>query len=84
MTGIKRRKRWIKPNEYEEVNIGSTENPKMINIGKGISRKERKAIEDLIREFRDVFSFSYDDLKAYKGDIIQHTIPLKEGTKPFR
>jgi hypothetical protein len=24
------------------------------------------------------------DLKAYKGDIIQHTIPLKEGAKVFR
>jgi hypothetical protein len=23
-------------------------------------------------------------LKAYKGDIIQHTIPLKEGVQPFR
>lgn len=24
------------------------------------------------------------DLEAYKSDIIQHTIPLKEGSKPFR
>jgi len=56
----------------------------MIKIGKGISRKERNAIKNLIREFRDVFAFSYNDLKAYKGDIIQHTIPLKEGANPFR
>jgi hypothetical protein len=31
-----------------------------------------------------VFAWSYDDLKSYKGDIIQHTIPLKEDAKPFR
>jgi hypothetical protein len=38
----------------------------------------------LIREYRDVFTWSYDDLKAYKENIIQHTIPLKEGTNPLR
>jgi hypothetical protein len=54
-----------------------------VKIGKGISSEERKEIEDLIREYRDVFAWSYDDLKAYKGDIIQHTLPLKEDAKPF-
>jgi hypothetical protein len=29
-------------------------------------------------DYRDVFAWSYDDLKAYKGNIIQHMIPLKE------
>jgi hypothetical protein len=31
-----------------------------------------------------VFAFTYDELKAYREDVIQHTIPLKEDTKPFR
>jgi hypothetical protein len=31
-----------------------------------------------------VFSWSYDDLKAYDTRIIQHVIPLKEGVKPFQ
>jgi len=31
-----------------------------------------------------VFAWTYDDLKAYKEDIIQHTIPLKEDAKPYR
>jgi len=56
----------------------------MINIGKGTSKEERNQIEKLIREYKDVFSWSYDDLKAYKGDIIQHTIPIKEHAKPFK
>jgi hypothetical protein len=80
----KEKKEMIKPNEYEEVNIGSTEDPKMMEIDEGISRKERKAIENLIRKFRDTFAFPHDGLKAYKGDVIQHTIPLKEGAKPLR
>jgi hypothetical protein len=38
----------------------------------------------LIREFKDVFSWSYEDLKAYREDVIQHAIPLIDGRNPFR
>jgi hypothetical protein len=29
-------------------------------------------------------AFSYDEIKVYREDVIQHVIPLKEETKPFR
>jgi hypothetical protein len=32
----------------------------------------------------DIFSWSYEDLKTFDTDIIQHKIPLKVGSKPFR
>jgi hypothetical protein len=38
----------------------------------------------LIREFKDVFAWSYEDLKAYREDVIQHVIPPIDGMKPFR
>jgi hypothetical protein len=56
----------------------------MIKIGKGTSEKERKEIINLVHEYRDVFAFTYDELKAYREDVFQHTIPLKEDTKFFR
>ena len=31
-----------------------------------------------------MFSWSYEDLKYYDIDIIQHKIPLKENQKPFK
>jgi hypothetical protein len=37
-----------------------------------------------VQEYRDMFAFTYDELKAYRGYVIQHTIPLKQDTKPFR
>jgi hypothetical protein len=55
-----------------------------VKIGKGTSRKEIKEFEDSIKEYRDVFAWSYDDLKAYEGGIIQHNIYLKEDSKPFQ
>jgi hypothetical protein len=56
----------------------------MVKIGKGTTEKERSEILALIREFKDTFAWNYDELKAYRGDVIQHTIPLVEGAKAFR
>ena len=37
----------------------------------------------LFKEFKDVFTWTYDDLKTYDTKIIQHIISLKEDAKPF-
>ena len=71
-------------NESLEFNIGTEIDPRMVKIGKGTREKERNEILDLIREFKDTFAWNYDDLKAYRGDVIQHAIPLIEGAEPFR
>jgi hypothetical protein len=69
--------------EALEFNIGTEMDPRAVKIGKGTTKKERKEILNLIREFRDIFAWNYDELKAYRGDVIQHAIPLIEGAKPF-
>ncbi len=38
----------------------------------------------MFKEFRDVFSWRYEDLKEYDTSIIQHTIPIDEKEKPFK
>ena len=73
------------PGEYLEINIGTSENPKIVKIGRGTSLEERKRIIDLLREYRDILAFSYDELKGYREDVMEHTIPLKdENAKPSR
>jgi hypothetical protein len=37
-----------------------------------------------MKDFLDVFTWSYDDLKVYDTKLIQHVIPLKEDQKPFK
>ena len=73
-----------KPQVLEEVNLGTNEAPKKVYIGQNLSTKIRKTLIDLLRKFRHVFAWSYDDLKAYREDLFQHVIPLKDNMKPFR
>ena len=69
---------------YEYVNLVTEHNPKNINLGKNCTHAERKTFMKLFREFKDVFAWTYEDLKTYDTKIIQHIIPLKEDPKPFQ
>lgn len=72
------------PGESIEVNIGTTRDPKTIKISKGTNDEERKKLTNLHREYRDVLALSYDELKGYRDDVMEHTIPLNdENAKPF-
>jgi ribonuclease HI len=81
---FKRKKPSKQADEALEFNTGTEIDPRMVKIGKGTTEKERSKILALIREFKDTFAWNYDELKAYRGDVIQHAIPLVEGAKPFR
>ena len=74
----------LKNGEHIEINIGSTKDPKMIKVGKNTPKEERDQIVKLLKEYRDVLAFSYDELKVYSEDVLQHTIPLKEGAQSFK
>ena len=55
----------MKLEDYIEINIGTEEESRKIKIGKGTFEKERKNLVELVKEFRNVFAFTYDELKAY-------------------
>ncbi|MCO5592354.1 hypothetical protein L7F22_046356 [Adiantum nelumboides] len=58
--------------------------PKPIYIATDLNPKEKKELINLLREYKDVFAWSYKDLKGVDPDICQHTIPLKIDAKPSR
>lgn len=69
---------------HRQVNLGSDENPKFINLGKDCTDQETQAFTQLFRKYRDVFAWTYYYLCTYDTCIIQHVIPMKEGVKPFQ
>lgn len=71
-------------NQIEDYNIGSEEGPQMIRLSKGIPLQYRLRYLNLFKIYKDVFSWSYEDLKAFDTNIIQHKIPLKSGINPCK
>ena len=64
--------------EVEDCNIWTKEQPKIIKLSKNLSLERKERYVELMREYFDVFAWTYDDLKVYDTNIIQHTIPIKE------
>ncbi|KAH9303983.1 hypothetical protein KI387_008387, partial [Taxus chinensis] len=63
--------------EYDKIDIGSSTDPKLVNIGKCCTADDRKKEIVLLKRYKDVLAYSYEDLKAFKPKDMQHSIPLK-------
>ena len=62
----------------ENYNIGTDVDLKIIKLSKALGFENRQKYITLMKEFPDVFAWSYEDLKEYDTNIIQHTISIKE------
>ena len=68
----------------EECNIGSIKEPKMIKLSKTLPPHIKHKYIELLKEFKDVFAWVYEEFKSYDTSIIQYKNPLKENKKPFK
>ena len=70
--------------QFELINLGTDTNPKFVNLGKCCSPAERDKFVSLFKQYKDVFAWTYEDLKTYDTSIIKHVIPIKAGVKPYQ
>jgi len=70
--------------ETRKVNIGTDNSPKYVNLGVDCTIEEVDQYISLFKEYVDVFSWTYDDLKSYDKIVFQHIIPLREEEKPVK
>jgi hypothetical protein len=67
-----------------ECNLEIEEDPRFVKLSSSLSKEQRVEYVNLLREFVDVFAWKYEKLRTYDTYIMEHKIPMKEETKPFR
>lgn len=67
-----------------DCNIGTTKEVRNIKISTILPYDIKDKYINLSKEYKDIFAWSYEDLKTYDTTIIEHKIPLKLGAKPFQ
>lgn len=67
-----------------KFNMADEKDPKLVNMASHLNKKQKVKCGKLMKDFADIFAWNYEDLKTYDTEIIQHKIPLKEDSKPFR
>jgi len=48
--------------DVTECNIGTKKDPKFVKLSSSLSREQRDEYDELLKEFADVFSWTYEDL----------------------
>jgi hypothetical protein len=70
-----------KVQEMRKVDIGRDKSLKYVNLGVDCTTEEVDQYVSLFKEYIDVFTWTYDDLKSYYKMIFQHIISLREEVK---
>ena len=64
--------------------MGTKLNPQTINLGIDCNPVEKTTFIKLFKEFKDVFAWTYDDMKTFNTQVMQHIILIKQESKPFQ
>ncbi|XP_017972604.1 PREDICTED: uncharacterized protein LOC108661181 [Theobroma cacao] len=68
----------------EMINLGNGKEKKEVKIDTSLSSNERQKLEELLREYVDVFAWSYQDISGLNTDIVVHKLPLRSDYKPIK
>ena len=68
----------------EAINVGTKEERREVKIGTILSPTTREKLIDLLREYNDVFAWSYQDMPGLDTDIVVHRLPLREECAPVK
>jgi len=64
-----------------QVNLGDEVNPKPIFISKSLSPSKKKDLIQLIREYKNVFSWNYEDMPDLDPQIAMHHLNINPDAK---
>ena len=62
----------------EAINLRTKEKRREVKIGTTLSPATGKELIDLLRDYSDVFAWSYQDMPGLNTDIVVHRLPLRE------
>ena len=70
--------------ETQPINLGTNDEPKMIQVGNTLTTSKKDALVAMLTEFKEVFAWSYEDMPRIDTNIVQHCIPTNPTMKPIK
>ena len=66
------------------VNLGTDDEKKEVKIGSSLYSSAKKEIIALLREYADIFAWSYQDMPGLNTEIVEHQLPMKPECQPVQ
>ena len=83
---LEQERKTIQPHEeaIEVINLGTEEDKKEIKIGASLEASVKKQVVELLKEYVDIFAWSYRDMPGLDTNIVVHRLPLKPKCPPVK
>src|ERR1044072_2578686 len=83
---LKHEERIIQPHKepLDAINLGSEEDRKEVNIGASLNSSVKSKLINLLKEYVDVFVWSYQAMPGLDTSIVEHHLPLKLECPPVK
>ena len=68
----------------EEVNLGTIEEPRLTYINSVLSTILKEHIISLLYEFKDYFTWNYDEMPRLDRGLVEHHLPIRPEFHAFQ
>ena len=68
----------------ELINLGTDDEKKEVKISSSLDPSVKKEIVDLLKEYADIFAWSYQDMSGLSTEIVEHQLPMRPECKPIQ
>lgn len=68
----------------EVINLGTEEGKNEVNVGASLNENVKRKLVELLREYVDMFAWSYQDMTGLDTDIVMHKLPFKQECPPMK
>ena len=71
------------PKEVKKIDLAQPgQEPKPMYISTNLQPREEELLIQTLKQYQDVFTWSYKDLKGVDPSVCRHIIPMREDAKP--
>ena len=83
---LQQEERSIQPHEepVESVNLGTEEDRKEVKIGANLEPSVKQRLIQMLRDYVEIFAWSYEDMPGLDTDFVVQRLPTKEDCPPIK
>ena len=68
----------------ERINLGTEQDKKEVKIGANLEPNIKQRLIQMLRDYVEIFAWSYEDMPGLDTDIVVHRLPIKGDYPPVK
>ena len=66
------------------INLRTDDEKKEVKIGSSLNASAKKEIIDLLKEYADIFTWSYQNMSGLSTEMGEHQVPIRPEYRPVQ